>query len=97
MTLHQINRPHYTSPVERDWLLSLQDGDSVLLFESGVLRSLKANPTMTGLSIDKSVTLYVRSCDVKAHGLSVDESVYTIIDDNQWLELTASCERIISW
>ncbi|WCN14059.1 hypothetical protein GV054_14195 [Marinomonas mediterranea] len=105
MTLHQINKAQYPASIERDWQLSLQNGDSILLFESGVLRTLKSTPILSAQTADQlkeqstkqSITLFVREIDVKAHGLKVDESIYQIIDDNQWLELTAECDRIISW
>ncbi|ADZ92047.1 DsrH/TusB family sulfur metabolism protein [Marinomonas mediterranea] len=109
MTLHQINKAQYPASIERDWQLSLQNGDSILLFESGVLRALKSTPVLSAQapeqskeqlkeqSTKQSVTLFVREIDAKAHGLKVDESIYQIIDDNQWLELTAECDRIISW
>ncbi|MFD1384677.1 DsrH/TusB family sulfur metabolism protein [Rhodanobacter aciditrophus] len=94
MPLYQINQSCYPDAIEQDWQASLTSGDSLILIEAGVLRTIGSTAPLEALTA-RGVTLLIREADVKAYGIS--PKIGQCITDQEWLNETVSHEKIISW
>jgi sulfur relay protein TusB/DsrH len=68
----------------------LLDSDDKVLFLQDAVYQLQAN-----LAIE-ATSLYAREIDVTARNIKPTDNI-TIIDDNQWVELTTAAHNVISW
>ena len=94
MKLYQINQSSYPASVEYDWQATLENGDAIILIESGVLRCAQDVEKLNAL-IEKGVQIFLRQQDLQGYGLS--STLGKAISDVQWVSLTTQYTKIVSW
>ncbi len=94
--LHQLNRLHYLAHHQDEMLLSIVKGDALLLIEEAVLKVIQ-NDSVLEQANQLSLAVYVLEKDALAHGVSAENTVYTLITTEQWLQLTTEYDHHMSW
>jgi tRNA 2-thiouridine synthesizing protein B len=95
-TLHTLN----SSAKEQAALLQrllrcASSGDSLLLIENGVY-NITDNAFLTAIS-QAGLTLYCLQADLLARGLKQYEDGVRVVDDNAFVALSCSHQKVISW
>lgn len=95
-TLHTLN----ASAREQQALLQrllrcASTGDSLLLIENGVYNLTDAD-ALKAINA-AGLTLYCLQADALARGLKNSDSNATVVDDNEFVALSCSHQKVISW
>jgi tRNA 2-thiouridine synthesizing protein B len=95
-TLHTLNA---SAREQADLLARLlrcaSSGDGILLIENGVYNLTDSN-TLQAIS-DAGLTLYCLQADLLARGLKQYEHGVRAVDDNEFVALSCSHQKVISW
>lgn len=97
ITLHTLN----SSAREHAALLKIllrcaSAGDSLLLIENGVYNI--ADPAILAKISNAGLAVYCLQADAIARGLqNYENSIAKIVDNNQFIELSCSHQKVISW
>lgn len=95
MQLHQLNQHTYSETIEETWQHSLQKGDTLVLIEEAILRTIHQKKLLKSLIEKQGISLYYLQADAQAYGLTPD--IGSALDDAQWVEITLCADSNISW
>jgi len=94
--LHQLNRFHYLAHCQDEMLLSIAEGDALVLIEEAVLKVTQKD-TVLNQATQLSLAVYLLEKDALAHGVSASNTSYDLITTEQWLQLTAEYDQHMAW
>jgi tRNA 2-thiouridine synthesizing protein B len=94
MILHTFSKSPFSSNSILNGLARSGNTDSILFMQDAVYASQDAQLTkeLSGYS-----TIYLLQDDIQARGLSVTDSLYKLIDYDDFVDLTLSCKHVVSW
>ena len=95
MTLHQINQLAYSGETETLWQQSLRNGDAIVFIEEACLRLPQVTADWLETLAKQSIELYFLQKDADTYGIEPDYG--TALSDTEWVELTFSANKLISW
>ena len=91
-TLHTLNTGPSDTTALNHCLTSLSDSDVLLLIEDAVYLTLPAHRQR----LPANVTVHALAVDMEARGIS-DHGKVVAVTDPEFVNLTLSCDRVVSW
>jgi tRNA 2-thiouridine synthesizing protein B len=91
-TLHTLNTSPSDSTTLAHCLSALSDKDVLLLIEDGVYLTLPAHRHR----LPDTIKVHALAVDLEARGIQ-DHGKIISITDPEFVNLTLSCERVVSW
>ncbi|BFM49113.1 DsrH/TusB family sulfur metabolism protein [Marinomonas sp. THO17] len=95
MTLHQINQLAYPGDTESLWQQSLGHGDAIIFIEEACLRLQQMDTNWLQKLTAQSIHLYYLHKDALAYGIQPKWG--KALSDTEWVELTFSANKHVSW
>ena len=96
MILHTLNKSPSNEALSKQLSQVIQAEDQVILLEDGVYHSLlENNDTNHWLGIAAHV--HALNDDLKARGLTPNNSAITTIDYADFVRLSSECDKVIAW
>jgi sulfur relay protein TusB/DsrH len=89
--IHTLNKGSLDHSASKDCLRSLDKSDALVLIEDGVYLTQRIKIAK------KTVLIYALQHDLHLRGLSPMQSRIQIINDAEFVELSAQYDKIVSW
>lgn len=99
-TLHTVNKTPFERATMANCLARLVDGDTVLIFEDGVVGARKGTAFSEVLQAKMpACQIFVLGPDAQARGMKAEDLVdgVKLIDYGGFVDLAARCERVCAW
>lgn len=97
--LHTVNKSPFERTALETCLRYAQKGDSILLYEDGVIAARKASANAVGLEGVKDYKLFVLGPDLEARGIAADQVMdgIQIVDYGGFVDLVAEVGPVQAW
>ncbi len=99
-TLHTVNKTPFERAAMANCLARLADGDSVLIFEDGVVGARKGSAFAKALQAKMpTCEVFVLGPDAAARGISSEDLIegVQVVDYGGFVDLAARCKRVCAW
>lgn len=93
--LHIVRQSAFNSDDFTQCLQVLRNNDVIVFIDDGCYNL--HHPLINTIGSEANIQLSVIDKHAKARGITIDESLYTIINMNNLVELTLTTNRVITW
>jgi sulfur relay protein TusB/DsrH len=94
-SLHIVRQSAFNSDDFAQCLQVLRDNDVIVFIDDGCYNV--HHPLIHTINRDASIQFHVIEKHAKARGLAIDETLYTLINMNNLVQLTLTTNRVITW